>query len=256
MKLRHKRLAIVAIGLAALAGATALVLNAFQSNLVFFFSPTDVHAGKAPVDRVFRIGGLVKEGSVQREPDGLTTRFVVTDTARVIPAVYSGILPDLFAEGKGVVADGKLGSDGLFTANRVLAKHDYIPHTKVAYCFQADTERSCRCAGLRPRDVEAELDAAERWPTSTLPAHMLRRVAPRGENRPGRKPVARPRAQGARPVTDIRWASYMASARASGDAAWNKELDTCLERMDRLPCACSRESLRQRFMQLFPARTP
>jgi cytochrome c-type biogenesis protein CcmE len=129
MKLRHKRLAIVAIGLAALAGATALVLNAFQSNLVFFFSPTDVHAGKAPVDRVFRIGGLVKEGSVQREPDGLTTRFVVTDTARVIPAVYSGILPDLFAEGKGVVADGKLGSDGLFTANRVLAKHDenYMP---------------------------------------------------------------------------------------------------------------------------------
>jgi cytochrome c-type biogenesis protein CcmE len=124
MKLRHKRLAIVAIGLAALAGATALVLNAFQSNLVFFFSPTEVHQGKAPVDRVFRIGGLVKEGSVQREPDGLTTRFVVTDTARVIPAVYSGILPDLFAEGKGVVADGKLGSDGLFTANRVLAKHD------------------------------------------------------------------------------------------------------------------------------------
>ena len=129
MKLRHKRLAIVAIGLAALAGATALVLNAFQSNLVFFFSPTEVHQGKAPVDRVFRIGGLVKEGSVQREPDGLTTRFVVTDTARVIPAVYSGILPDLFAEGKGVVADGKLGSDGLFTANRVLAKHDenYMP---------------------------------------------------------------------------------------------------------------------------------
>jgi cytochrome c-type biogenesis protein CcmE len=129
MKLRHKRLAIVAIGLAALAGATALVLNAFQSNLVFFFSPTEVHQGKAPVDRVFRIGGLVKEGSVQREADGLTTRFVVTDTARVIPAVYSGILPDLFAEGKGVVADGKLGSDGLFTANRVLAKHDenYMP---------------------------------------------------------------------------------------------------------------------------------
>jgi len=97
--------------------------------LVFFFSPTEVYAGKAPADRVFRIGGLVEEGSVQREPDGLTTRFVVTDTAKTIPAVYTGILPDLFAEGKGVVADGKLGSDGLFVANRVLAKHDenYMP---------------------------------------------------------------------------------------------------------------------------------
>ena len=129
MKSRHKKLSIIAVALVGLAGATTLVLNAFQSNLVFFFSPTDVYQGKAPVDRVFRIGGLVKEGSVKREPDGLTTSFVVTDTARLIPAVYTGILPDLFAEGKGVVADGKLGSDGLFTANRVLAKHDenYMP---------------------------------------------------------------------------------------------------------------------------------
>jgi cytochrome c-type biogenesis protein CcmE len=129
MKSRHKKLSIIAVALVGLAGATSLVLNAFQSNLVFFFSPTDVYQGKAPVDRVFRIGGLVKEGSVKRQPDGLTTSFVVTDTARLIPAVYTGILPDLFAEGKGVVADGKLGSDGLFTANRVLAKHDenYMP---------------------------------------------------------------------------------------------------------------------------------
>jgi cytochrome c-type biogenesis protein CcmE len=129
MKPRHARLALIALALSALAGAAALVLNAFQSNLVFFFSPSDVHQGKAPVDRVFRIGGLVQEGSVKRESDGLTTRFVVTDTARVIPAVYTGILPDLFAEGKGVVADGKIGSDGLFRANRVLAKHDenYMP---------------------------------------------------------------------------------------------------------------------------------
>lgn len=129
MKPRHKRLSIIAVAILGLAGATALVLNAFQSNLVFFFSPSEVHQGKAPADRVFRIGGLVKEGSVQREPDGLTTRFVVTDTAQFIPAVYTGILPDLFAEGKGVVADGKLGQDGLFTANRVLAKHDenYMP---------------------------------------------------------------------------------------------------------------------------------
>ena len=129
MKSRHKKLSLIAVALVGLAGATSLVLNAFQSNLVFFFSPTDVYQGKAPVDRVFRIGGLVKEGSVKRQPDGLTTSFVVTDTAQLIPAVYTGILPDLFAEGKGVVADGKLGSDGLFTANRVLAKHDenYMP---------------------------------------------------------------------------------------------------------------------------------
>jgi cytochrome c-type biogenesis protein CcmE len=129
MKSRYKKLSLIAVALVGLAGATSLVLNAFQSNLVFFFSPTDVYQGKAPVDRVFRIGGLVMEGSVKRQPDGLTTSFVVTDTARLIPAVYTGILPDLFAEGKGVVADGKLGSDGLFTANRVLAKHDenYMP---------------------------------------------------------------------------------------------------------------------------------
>jgi cytochrome c-type biogenesis protein CcmE len=129
MKSRHKKLSIIAVALVLVGGAAALVLNAFQSNLVFFFSPTDVHQGKAPADRVFRIGGLVKEGSVKRQPDGLTTSFIVTDTVQVIPAVYTGILPDLFAEGKGVVADGKLGSDGLFTANRVLAKHDenYMP---------------------------------------------------------------------------------------------------------------------------------
>ena len=129
MKSRYKKMSIIAVALVGLAGATSLVLNAFQSNLVFFFSPTDVYQGKAPVDRVFRIGGLVQEGSVKRQPDGLTTSFVVTDTAQLIPAIYTGILPDLFAEGKGVVADGKLGSDGLFTANRVLAKHDenYMP---------------------------------------------------------------------------------------------------------------------------------
>lgn len=129
MKSRYKKLSLIAVALAGLGGATMLVLNAFQSNLVFFFSPTEVYQGKAPVDRVFRVGGLVEEGSVQRQPDGLTTSFVVTDTVRTIPAVYTGILPDLFAEGKGVVADGKLGSDGLFVANRVLAKHDenYMP---------------------------------------------------------------------------------------------------------------------------------
>jgi cytochrome c-type biogenesis protein CcmE len=129
MKPRHKRLALIAAGLAALAVAAGLVLNAFRSNLVFFFTPTQVVAQEAPVGRSFRIGGLVESGSLQRQADGLTVRFVVTDTAKSIPVVYSGILPDLFREGKGVVAQGKLGEDGVFRAEQVLAKHDenYMP---------------------------------------------------------------------------------------------------------------------------------
>jgi cytochrome c-type biogenesis protein CcmE len=129
MKPRHKRLALIAAGLAAIAIAAALVLNAFRSNLVFFFTPTQVAAQEAPVGRSFRIGGLVEAGSVKREGDGLTVRFVVTDTAKAIPVVYSGILPDLFREGKGVVAQGRLGADGVFRADQVLAKHDenYMP---------------------------------------------------------------------------------------------------------------------------------
>jgi cytochrome c-type biogenesis protein CcmE len=127
MKPRHRRFAWIAAGVAVLAVAVGLVLNAFQSNLVFFFSPTDVVENKAPVGRTFRIGGLVEEKSVRR--DGLTVRFAVTDTAKTIPVVYTGILPDLFKEGKGVVAQGKLGTDGVFTASEVLAKHDenYMP---------------------------------------------------------------------------------------------------------------------------------
>jgi len=127
MKPRHRRFAWIAAGVALLAVAVALVLNAFQSNLVFFFSPTDVAEQRAPQNRTFRIGGLVEERSVRR--DGLTVRFNVTDTAKTIPVVYTGILPDLFREGKGVVAQGKLGGDGVFTASEVLAKHDenYMP---------------------------------------------------------------------------------------------------------------------------------
>jgi cytochrome c-type biogenesis protein CcmE len=119
----------IAAGVAGLGVATALVLNAFQTNLVFFFTPTQVAQNEAPKDRVFRIGGLVEEGSVVREKDALTVRFKVTDTAKVIPVVYTGILPDLFKEGKGVVAQGRLGTDGVFKANEVLAKHDenYMP---------------------------------------------------------------------------------------------------------------------------------
>mgnify|MGYP006216873595 CR=1 FL=1 len=109
MKKRHKRLALIGGGLAALGIATALVLNAFQSNLVFFFTPTQVSAGEAPQERTFRVGGMVQTGSVQRLSDGLTVKFVVTDTAKMVPVTYTGILPDLFSEGKGVVAQGKLG---------------------------------------------------------------------------------------------------------------------------------------------------
>src|SRR5215210_3033649 len=122
MKPRHKKLALIGVGLAGLGVAAALVLNAFQNNVVFFFSPTQVAAREAPVQKTFRIGGLVEQGSLKREDDGLTVRFVVTDLKNKLPVVYKGILPDLFKEGKGVVAQGRLGADGVFRADEVLAK--------------------------------------------------------------------------------------------------------------------------------------
>jgi cytochrome c-type biogenesis protein CcmE len=127
MKPRQKRLAIIVSIVAAVGIATALVLNAFQSNLVFFYSPTQVAAQEAPVGRTFRLGGLVQAGSVQRE--GVMVRFQVTDTVKTIAVTYQGILPDLFKEGKGVVAQGQVGADGVFVAREVLAKHDenYMP---------------------------------------------------------------------------------------------------------------------------------
>ena len=124
MKPRTRRFAWIAAGLVALGVAGALVLNAFQSNLVFFFTPTQVAAKEAPQGRAFRIGGLVETGSLRREPNSLTVKFRVTDTAQTIPVSYSGLLPDLFKEGKGVVAQGILGPDGVFHATEVLAKHD------------------------------------------------------------------------------------------------------------------------------------
>ena len=129
MKRRHKRISFIVAGLAGLGIAAALVLSAFQNNLVFFFSPTQVAAKEAPVDRAFRVGGLVESGSLKRADDGLTVSFTVTDTAKTVPVVYKGILPDLFKEGKGCVAQGRLGSDGVFYADQVLAKHDenYMP---------------------------------------------------------------------------------------------------------------------------------
>jgi cytochrome c-type biogenesis protein CcmE len=129
MKRRHKRIAFIVTGLAGLGIATSLVLSAFRSNLVFFFSPSQVVAKEAPVNRTFRVGGLVENGSLKRDNDGLTVRFVVTDTAHSVPVVFKGIIPDLFKEGRGCVAEGRIGSDGVFYADRVLAKHDenYMP---------------------------------------------------------------------------------------------------------------------------------
>ena len=129
MKKRHKRIVFIVTSLAALGLATWLVLGAFRNNLVFFFSPTQVAAKEAPVGRTFRIGGLVEAGSLKRDTDGLTIRFAVTDTATTLPVVYKGILPDLFKEGRGCVAQGKVGPDGIFCGDQIMAKHDenYMP---------------------------------------------------------------------------------------------------------------------------------
>ena len=129
MKARHRRFAWIAAGIAVLGIAVGLVLNAFQSNLVFFFTPTQVAQKEAPQGRPFRIGGLVEDGSLKRIPNSVEVTFVVTDTAQRVPVVYAGLLPDLFKEGKGVVAQGSLGPDGQFHATEVLAKHDenYMP---------------------------------------------------------------------------------------------------------------------------------
>ena len=129
MKRRHKRIAFIAAGLAALSIAAYLVASAFRNNLVFFFSPTQVAAKEAPVNRTFRVGGLVQEGTLKRDADGLTVHFIVTDTVASVPVIYKGILPDLFKEGRGCVAQGRVGNDGVFYAESVLAKHDenYMP---------------------------------------------------------------------------------------------------------------------------------
>lgn len=126
---RQKRLAFIVGGITAVGMAAGLVLYALKDNVSLYFTPTQVYHKEAPQGRNFRIGGLVKEGSVRRESDGLTVHFEVTDTAQSMAVVYKGILPDLFKEGKGVVAQGKLGSDNVFHADEVLAKHDenYMP---------------------------------------------------------------------------------------------------------------------------------
>jgi cytochrome c-type biogenesis protein CcmE len=128
MKPRHRRVALIVTGVAGLCIAVVLVLQAFNQNLVFFFTPTQVAANEVPAQRSFRVGGMVEKGSVKRQADGVTVQFVVTDTAKSIPVTYKGVLPDLFKEGKGVVAQGRL-ENGAFVASEVLAKHDenYMP---------------------------------------------------------------------------------------------------------------------------------
>jgi len=129
MKPRQKRIVFVAVGVVALAIAAGMVLKALKGNLAYFFSPTQVVSKEAPVGKNVRLGGLVEKGSLQREDDGLTVHFLVTDMKETVPVVYTGILPDLFREGQGVVAQGRLSADGTFHAEEVLAKHDatYMP---------------------------------------------------------------------------------------------------------------------------------
>jgi cytochrome c-type biogenesis protein CcmE len=129
VKRKTKRLYLIGAGMLALFAAAALVLTAFEDSLVFFYSPSDLVAQQAPPGRAVRIGGLVEEDSVTRSGDGLAVSFRVTDLSNSVPVTYSGILPDLFREGQGVVAEGALGSDGVFVAREVLAKHDetYMP---------------------------------------------------------------------------------------------------------------------------------
>lgn len=129
MKARHKRLAFVGLAVLGVAAASTLALTALKSNISYFFSPSQVIANEAPPDHVFRLGGLVTEGTMQRQEDGLTIHFDVTDNAETVKVAYTGILPDLFSEGTGVVAKGRLGQNGIFYADEVLAKHDteYMP---------------------------------------------------------------------------------------------------------------------------------
>ena len=151
MKARHRRFAWIGVGVVILGAAVALVLNTFQSNLVFFFTPSQVAAKEAPQGRPFRVGGLVEAGSVKRIPNSVDVSFVVTDTVQRVPVVYSGLLPDLFKEGKGVVAQGSLAPDGTFKATEVLAKHDenYMPPEAGAALEAAQKHKSIEMPSLK-----------------------------------------------------------------------------------------------------------
>lgn len=129
MKARQKRLMFVGVAVVGVGIAASLALTALNSNIAYFFSPSQVQAGEHPTDAVFRVGGLVVEDTLKRQEDGLTVHFDVTDNAEIVNVSYTGILPDLFGEGQGVVAKGRIGTDGVFYADQVLAKHDesYMP---------------------------------------------------------------------------------------------------------------------------------
>ena len=152
MKSRHKKLALIGGALAILGIIAALILNALNSNIALYITPTEVAAGKAPKDKLFRIGGLVKEGSISRQADGVTISFAITDTEQSIPVHYKGILPDLFKEGKGAVAQGKLKADGTFVATEVLAKHDenYMPPEAAEALKQAGHPAGAGSGGAQP----------------------------------------------------------------------------------------------------------
>ncbi|HET8729105.1 MAG TPA: cytochrome c maturation protein CcmE [Alphaproteobacteria bacterium] len=148
MTRKRRRMMLLGLCLLGLGTATALALTAFQDNLLFFYSPTDLVERQMPPDQRFRLGGLVAEGSVDRLADGITVRFAVTDTAHTLPVTYKGILPDLFREGQGVVAQGQMGPDGVFQADEVLAKHDenYRP-PEIDEALKSADEFRARAAG-------------------------------------------------------------------------------------------------------------
>jgi len=150
MKPRQKRFMFIVVGVAAVGLAVWLVLNALENNVSLYFTPTQVYNKEAPQGRSFRIGGLVEQGSVKRETDGLTVHFVITDTHKSLPVVYKGILPDLFREGKGVVAQGKMEADGLMHAEEVLAKHDenYMPPEAADALKKAEAANASAAAAI------------------------------------------------------------------------------------------------------------
>jgi len=150
MKPRQKRAVYIVLAIAAVGLAVGLVLNALKDNVSLYFTPTQVYNKEAPQDRSFRIGGLVEQENIRREGDGLTVHFMITDTHKNLPVVYKGILPDLFKEGKGVVAQGKMEADGVMHASEVLAKHDenYMPPEAADALKKAEAANAAASAPL------------------------------------------------------------------------------------------------------------
>lgn len=155
MKPRQKRFMFIIVAVVALGAAVGLVLYALKDNVSLFFTPTQVYNKEAPQGRNFRVGGLVEEGSVKRQSDGVTVHFNITDGAKTITVIYKGILPDLFKEGKGVVAQGKVHSDNIFHAEEVLAKHDenYMPPEAAEALKQAGSQSGVPVIPPRPAAI-------------------------------------------------------------------------------------------------------